>query len=173
MFDGVRHFIIEEGRPVTLANDFIAIREYPLLGEMMNGSRPDGWVGHILAADTSRGSYRAHVQLFVSKDWPAPAYTVQLPSDATDEALRTSGHAYVYFPEGRRGKFSGKAHALHVERMATDFAADQISLDRCRELLGDEAAGLSDEEVGRIRQHAETLAHVLIQVFLEDRSTIQ
>jgi hypothetical protein len=39
--------------------------------------------------------------------------------------------------------------------------------------LGDDAAGLSDEEVDRIREHAETMAHVLIGVFLEDRSTIQ
>ena len=112
-----RHFVIEEGRPVTVANDLIAIREYPLLGEMIDGSRPDGWMGHILAADTSWGLYRAHVQLLVSRDWPAPAYTIQLASDATDEALRASGHAYVYFPEGPRGKFSGKAHVLHVERM--------------------------------------------------------
>ena len=27
-------------------------------------------------------------------------------------------------------------------------------IDRCRELLGDEAMGLSDEQVDRIRQHA-------------------
>lgn len=117
-FEGIRRFIIEEGRPVTLANDFIAIREYPLLVEMMGGARPDGWMGHVLAADTSLGTYRAHIQLFVSKERPAPAYTVHLGSDTIDAAFRGSGHAYVYFPEGRHGKFSGKDHALNVERIA-------------------------------------------------------
>jgi hypothetical protein len=47
-----------------------------------------------------------------------------------------------------------------------DLDAD---IDRCRELLGDEAMGLSDEQVDRIRQHAEVVAHALIDVCLEDR----
>lgn len=51
-----------------------------------------------------------------------------------------------------------------------DLDAD---IDPCRELLGDEATGLSDEQVDRIRQHAETMAHVLIDVFLEDRSAVR
>ena len=59
------------------------------------------------------------------------------------------------------------------EIFLADVTNDEISIDQCRELLGDEAADLSDEEVDRIRQHAETMAHVLIEVFLEDRSTIQ
>ncbi len=50
--------------------------------------------------------------------------------------------------------------------------ADQISIDRCRELLGDEAIGLSDEQVDQVRRHAETMAHVVIEAFLGDRSTI-
>lgn len=60
-----------------------------------------------------------------------------------------------------------------MEEIISAEAPDPISLDRCRELLGDEAAGLSDEQVDQIRRHAETMAHVLIQVFLEDRSTVQ
>ena len=49
--------------------------------------------------------------------------------------------------------------------------ADQISIDRCRELLGEEAVGLLDEHVHQIRRHAEAMAHVVIEAFLEDRST--
>jgi len=60
-----------------------------------------------------------------------------------------------------------------MEESTSPGVADRISIARCRELLGDEAAGLSDEEVDRMRQHAEMMAHVLIEVFLEDRSTIQ
>jgi len=48
---------------------------------------------------------------------------------------------------------------------AADLPADQSSLDRCRELLGDEAVGLSDEQVDRIWQQAEAMAHVVIEMF--------
>ena len=54
-----------------------------------------------------------------------------------------------------------------------DVRANQISIDRCRELLGDEAVGLSDDEIDQIRRHAETMAQVLIEVFLDDRSRVQ
>ena len=53
------------------------------------------------------------------------------------------------------------------------LGADQISIDRCRQLLGEEAVGLSDELVDQIRRHAEVMAHVVIEAFLEDRSTRQ
>jgi hypothetical protein len=60
-----------------------------------------------------------------------------------------------------------------MEKINTaDVAVDPISIARCRELLGDEAVGLSDEEVDQIRRHAETMAHVVIEVFLQDRSAV-
>ena len=48
---------------------------------------------------------------------------------------------------------------------------DQATIDRCRELLDDEAIGLSDEEVDRLRQHADVVARVVIELFLESRKT--
>jgi hypothetical protein len=42
-----------------------------------------------------------------------------------------------------------------------------ISVARCRELLGDEADMMSDEEILAIARHAETLAHVLLAVALQ------
>jgi hypothetical protein len=46
---------------------------------------------------------------------------------------------------------------------------DQATVDRCRELLDDEAIGLSDEEVDRVRRHADVIAHIVIELFLESR----
>ncbi|HUQ89559.1 MAG TPA: hypothetical protein VM096_18500 [Vicinamibacterales bacterium] len=54
-----------------------------------------------------------------------------------------------------------------------DDTYDAISVRHCREFLGEEAAGLSDEEVEQLRQHADALAHVIIDVFLEQRPTPQ
>lgn len=48
-----------------------------------------------------------------------------------------------------------------------DLGSDAISIARCRELLGDEADGLSDQEVDIIRRHADEMAHIIVEMFLE------
>jgi hypothetical protein len=52
-----------------------------------------------------------------------------------------------------------------------DVGSDAISIARCRELLGDEAEGLTDHKVELIRQHAAVMAHVIIEMFLESGGT--
>jgi len=44
---------------------------------------------------------------------------------------------------------------------------DLIPIDVCRQLLGKDAEGLSDEEVDRVRRHADALAHILVELALE------
>ncbi len=46
---------------------------------------------------------------------------------------------------------------------------DAITIARCRELLGDEAVTLSDHEIARIRGHAETMAHLVVEIFAANR----
>ena len=48
-----------------------------------------------------------------------------------------------------------------------DVESDAISIARCRELLGDEADGLSDHEVDLIRRRADAMAHIIVEIFLE------
>ena len=69
---------MEEGGPVTRVNTFIGEREHPLLGRMMGGARPDGWIAHVLSAEISSEACLAHVQLFVCEDYRAPIYAVRL-----------------------------------------------------------------------------------------------
>ena len=45
---------------------------------------------------------------------------------------------------------------------------EPISIARCRELLGDEADTLSDDEVLAVARHAEAMAHILIELALQD-----
>ena len=52
----------------------------------------------------------------------------------------------------------------HAEQVASDAIA------RCRELLGDEADGLPDHDIDRIRQHADAMACVIVEIFLEQRA---
>jgi hypothetical protein len=52
-----------------------------------------------------------------------------------------------------------------------NVTAESMSIARCRELLGEEANDLSDREVDQMRQHADALAHVIIDMFLEQRAT--
>jgi hypothetical protein len=44
---------------------------------------------------------------------------------------------------------------------------ESISVARCRELLGDDADTMTDEEVLIVARHAELLAHILISVALQ------
>jgi hypothetical protein len=53
---------------------------------------------------------------------------------------------------------------------ARDDIADDNTIARCRELLGDEADGLSDEEIDHIRRHADAFAHVIVEMFLNQRA---
>jgi len=51
-----------------------------------------------------------------------------------------------------------------------DKICEPISIARCREILGCEADGLSDADVEQIRRHADTMAHVIVEMFLEHRA---
>jgi hypothetical protein len=51
-----------------------------------------------------------------------------------------------------------------------DTIADASTIARCRELLGDEADGLSDQEIDQIRRHTDAVAHAIIDIFLERRA---
>ena len=49
-----------------------------------------------------------------------------------------------------------------------DQEPEPISVSRCRELLGDEADAMSDDEVLAVARHAESLAHVVIELASQD-----
>jgi hypothetical protein len=46
---------------------------------------------------------------------------------------------------------------------------DEFSIERCRELLGDESIGMCDDEVDRIRHCAVTVAQAVIEMFLDEK----
>ena len=50
-----------------------------------------------------------------------------------------------------------------------DDRPEPISIARCRELLGDESDTLTDQEIELIRQHAETMAQVVVEMFVANR----
>jgi hypothetical protein len=52
-----------------------------------------------------------------------------------------------------------------------DVRSDALSIARWRELLGEDAEGLSDHEVDQIRRHADAMAHVIVETFLEKHTT--
>ena len=56
-----------------------------------------------------------------------------------------------------------------IDREA-ESEAEETTLARCRELLGDEGAELSDEQLDTIRQHAQAMASVLVELFLTGSS---
>lgn len=64
----------------------------------------------------------------------------------------------------------------HQENVCSEFAeaameyveqAEPISIARCRELLGDEAESMTDQDIEDIRRHAETMAHIVVEMYQE------
>ena len=51
-----------------------------------------------------------------------------------------------------------------------DVRFRSISIERCRDLLGDGADDLSDLEFDQIRRHAEVMADVIVATFVEQRT---
>ena len=49
-----------------------------------------------------------------------------------------------------------------------DTTHEAISIVRFRELLGDEAEALSDDEVREVARHAEAMARILVALALQD-----
>lgn len=118
MFADIRAYILDEPHKVDHANTFVGKRERPLLGEMLPpGTRPKGLLGHVVCAEIKDGVCLAHVQLFVSEDYPAPAYAVRLAGGAPLEH-RATGHLYSYYPDGPHGKYAGEAQDLRGEQTA-------------------------------------------------------
>ena len=50
-----------------------------------------------------------------------------------------------------------------------DNRPELISIARCRELLGDQAETLTAQDIELIRRHAETMAQVVVEMFVESR----
>jgi hypothetical protein len=115
-FSDIRQFILDETTGVDRANEFVGERPRPLIGEMLSGGCPTGWVGHALCADITDGECRAHVQLFICEDFQPRVYTVRLGRDAALQGYPAFGHGYLHYPDGRRGRFSGEAVSLTATR---------------------------------------------------------
>ena len=48
-----------------------------------------------------------------------------------------------------------------------DPRPESISIARCRELLGKNAESMTDQEIENIRQHAETMASIVVEMYQE------
>ena len=48
-----------------------------------------------------------------------------------------------------------------------DPRPEPIPIARCRELLGEDAESMTDQDVEEIRQHAETMACIVVEMYQE------
>jgi hypothetical protein len=53
----------------------------------------------------------------------------------------------------------------YVER--ADPRPEPISIARCRELLGEDAESMTDQEIEDIRRHTEAMACIVVQMYQE------
>ena len=46
---------------------------------------------------------------------------------------------------------------------------EPISIARCRELLGEDAVSMTDQDIEDMRRHAETMACIVVELYQESR----
>ena len=49
-----------------------------------------------------------------------------------------------------------------------DLRPKPISIARCRELLGEDAESMTDQDIEDIRRHAETMAGIVVEMYQEE-----
>lgn len=54
-----------------------------------------------------------------------------------------------------------------------DDRPEPLSIARCRELLGEDADEMTDDDVERVRRHAETMAAIVVELFERGGRTVQ
>ena len=54
-----------------------------------------------------------------------------------------------------------------------DDKPEPISIARCRELLGDDADEMTDDDVERVRRHAEAMAAIVVELYEQGGRTVQ
>ncbi len=54
-----------------------------------------------------------------------------------------------------------------------DDRSEPLSIARCRELLGEDADEMTDDDVERVRRHAETMAAIVVALFERGGRTVQ
>ena len=86
---------------------------------------------------------------FVASTPPRTRRVVGAPADGLDRASR----------EPRNGSY-----LMAPLRNPVECCAD-ISIARCRELLGDEADPMTDHDIAEIRRHALAMAHIVVEMF--------
>jgi hypothetical protein len=77
------------------------------------------------------------------------------------DALERATHKHELSRLAFKGSAMDVLHRVEQE-------SEPISIARCRELLGEEADMMSDEDVLAVAHHAETLANILIAVAMQD-----
>jgi hypothetical protein len=60
-----------------------------------------------------------------------------------------------------------RADAAIEDANRAKLGGTEISIVRCRDLLGDEGCALSDEEIELIRRRAEVMAQIVVDIFLQ------
>jgi len=127
IFSRIRQFIYEDtNKPIQHVNDFMSVRQGSLFqGVSDPNARAEGWRAHFLAADTRDSVCAAYVQLFLTEDYAGQINEIVLARDPAVNGRASFGHKYRYYPDGKRGKFSGEAKLLATIISARTFPSSK------------------------------------------------
>jgi hypothetical protein len=110
-FEPIRNFILNGGDP----QQFVRHGDIPIIGYPAPNLRPSAY-GHLVAANWESGQVWGRCQFFIGPDHEPPASLIKI-SDAPNGIPELfhkggTGHHFVYFPDGRHGRFDGETSQL-------------------------------------------------------------
>lgn len=115
MFSEIRDFIIDDRRELVPAriNQFVGVHKSPIAPRAPV-------LGHLLCAEIREGACTAHFEPFITPGSRLRAFVVNVGIDPAATQSTFHAHAYLYYAQGKTGKYHGDAFKI---------SRDQLNLD--------------------------------------------
>lgn len=113
MFDDIRDFISDDVKELlpTRINHFIGVHRSPV------SPASTGFVGHLLCAEIQKSACLAHFEPFVTPGGRMQAFMVRIATDPTGEDSVLRSHMYLYYGQGKSGRYSGDALEIDPQQI--------------------------------------------------------
>lgn len=106
-FSDIRDFIVDDRKEFVAPriNQFVGVHKSPI-------APPGPVMGHLLCAQIREGVCTAHFEPFITPGSRLPAYAIHIGLDATVIEVAVHAHAYLYYAQGKNGKYHGVANEI-------------------------------------------------------------
>lgn len=111
-FSDIRDFIIDDKKELVSAriNKFVGVHKSPIAPRAPV-------LGHLLCAEIREGTCTAHFEPFITPGSRLRAFAVHLGTDPAVKEFTFRAHAYLYYSQGKTGKYHGEAFEISEDQL--------------------------------------------------------